>query len=312
MKAKPFLKWAGGKSQLLAQIEARFPMDWQQKIDTYIEPFVGAGALFFEMIEKKNIKHAYISDVNADLILTYKVIQQYPEKLATYLTAYQQEYDKTPQSDRNALFLSVRKAFNETRNEIKTPIFAENWAIRAAQLIFLNKTCFNGLFRLNSKGEFNVPYGEYKTAQIANIANIWAVSQVLANTEIRCADYTACFEAIHERAFVYFDPPYRPLSKTASFTNYAGAEFTDKNQIELAHFFARISKETGAKAMLSNSDPQNINTEDIFFEKIFADYHIHKVSANRAINSKGDKRGSIKELLITNYEYERCAMELYF
>lgn len=312
MKAKPFLKWAGGKTQLLSQIESHFPMDWQNEIDTYIEPFVGAGALFFEVSQRKNIKKTYISDVNKDLILAYKVIQQYPEKLALYLAEYQQVYDKTPQSERNQLFLSVRKSFNENRNEIDYDFFSEKWVERTSQLFFLNKTCFNGLFRLNSKGEFNVPYGEYKTAQIANIANIWAVSKALNHTEIKCADYRASFEKINEKTFIYFDPPYRPITKTSGFTTYTGCEFTDKDQIELALFFDKIGKETGAKMMLSNSDPQNINPEDDFFEKLFAGYNIYKVSASRAINSNGEKRGNIKELLITNYQYERCALELYF
>jgi len=157
---------------------------------------------------------------------------------------------------------------------------------------------------VNSKGEFNVPYGKYKTAMIFDEPNILAVSKVLQNAQIQYANYTNCFDKVNENTFVYFDPPYRPISQTASFTTYTGTEFKDKEQLQLAQFFQKLDKEKGAKLMLSNSDPKNENPEDDFFERAFLGYHIFRVSASRAVNCNGEKRGKINELLITNYQYE--------
>lgn len=178
-----------------------------------------------------------MSDLNKDLILTYQVIQQRPDDLLDFLEHYQKEYDKTEQEKRKDLYLSVRKHFNLQRFEINYKKLSDNWIARAAQFIFLNKTCFNGLFRLNSKGEFNVPYGNYKTALIFDKTNILAVSKILQNAEIQQDDYTSCFDKVSENSFVYFDPPYRPISQTSSFTTYTGTEFWDKEQLKLAQFF---------------------------------------------------------------------------
>ncbi|OWY22752.1 modification methylase [Sphingobacteriales bacterium UPWRP_1] len=303
--AKPFIKWAGGKGQLLQQFAQFYPSAlWKGEISRYIEPFLGGGAVFFDLVQKYKIKRAYLSDTNRDLVLTYRVIQQQPEGLLDFLEQFQKEYDATQQEERNNLFLSVRKHFNIQRFEINYKKFSDNWVPRAAQLIFLNKTCFNGLFRLNSKGEFNVPYGQYKTAMIFDPDNILAVSKALSIAEIIHADYTACLDYANECTFVYFDPPYRPLNKTSGFTTYTGAEFTDTDQLNLAQFFRKLDVEKHAKLMLSNSDPNNENPNDVFFDQAYAGYNLLKVMAGRAINSNGLKRGKITELLITNYPYE--------
>jgi DNA adenine methylase len=305
-KAKPFIKWVGGKTQLLEQFENYYPNELKQgSIKNYIEPFLGGGALFFALSQRYKIENAYLSDLNKDLVLTYQVIQQRHNDLLDFLEQYQKNYDQTEQEKRNDLFLAVRKHFNLQRFEINYKKLSDNWISRAAQFIFLNKTCFNGLFRLNLKGEFNVPYGKYKTAMIFDEANILAVTKKLQNAEIQQANYSSCFDSVDENTFVYFDPPYRPISQTASFTTYTGATFKDKEQIQLAHFFQKLDKEKGAKLMLSNSDPTHENPEDDFFEKAFSGYNIFKVSANRAINCNGTKRGKINELLITNYKYEQ-------
>ncbi|MDR0547384.1 MAG: Dam family site-specific DNA-(adenine-N6)-methyltransferase [Dysgonamonadaceae bacterium] len=300
--AKPFIKWAGGKNQLLQQFENYYPADIQNgTIKNYVEPFLGGGALFFALSQKYKIENAFLSDKNRDLILTYKIVQQKPAELLDFLEQYQKKYDTTPQENRNNLFLEVRKHFNNQRFEIKHKRISDNWISRAAQFIFLNKTCFNGLFRLNSKGEFNVPYGKYKTAKIFDEQNIMAASECLNNAEIVQADYTNCWNAVDENSFVYFDPPYRPISATASFTTYTGFEFRDKEQLNLADFYRKLDREKGAKLMLSNSDPTNENPKDDFFIKAYFGFHIFKVSAGRAVNCNGEKRGKIKELLITNY-----------
>lgn len=320
--AKPFLKWAGGKGQLLAQFENFYPRELRKReIEKYAEPFLGGGAVFFEVMQRFGVKNAYLSDVNKDLVLTYWVVQRKPDALLDFLEQYQKEFDSTPPEQRNDLFLAVRSHFNQNRFEInykksarpgQSDGWADNWVPRAAQLIFLNKTCFNGLFRLNSKGEFNVPFGKYPNPTILDERNIMAASQVLQNAEIRIASYDQSFSEITSKTFAYFDPPYRPLNKTASFTTYTGDGFTDKDQAALASFFQKLDMEKRAKLMLSNSDPKNENPSDDFFEKTFAIYNLHRVSANRAINSNGDKRGAIYELVITNYQHEPQALAFDF
>jgi len=300
--AKPFIKWVGGKSQLLEQFENYYPKEIKTKeIQNYVEPFLGGGASYFHLAQKYGIKNAYLSDLNKDLVLTYLVIQQKAEILLDFLEQYQNLYNSTEQEKRNDLFLSIRKNFNEQRYEINYKKISENWISRAAQFIFLNKTCFNGLFRLNSKGEFNVPYGKYKTATILDIENINAVSRILQKAEITHSEYSNCYSKITEKSFVYFDPPYRPLTKTANFTTYTGTIFNDNNQIELAKFFQKIDRDKGAKLMLSNSDPVIINPKDKFFEKAYKGYNIFRVSASRAVNCNGTNRGKISEILVMNY-----------
>jgi len=301
-RAKPFVKWVGGKGQLLEQFERYYPDELKKgTIDYYVEPFLGGGALYFSILGKYTLKNAYLSDLNRDLVLTYNIIQKKHDALLDFLEQYQRRYDETATDKRYDLFLAFRKHFNEQRFEINYKKLAENWIPRAAQFIFLNKTCFNGLFRLNSKGEFNVPFGKYKTANIFDPDNIKAVSAALQNAEIVQAEYSNCYTKVDSKTFVYFDPPYRPLTQTSSFTTYTGTEWTDKQQIELAAFFQKLDKEKGAKLMLSNSDPTNINLNDTFFEKAYRGYNFFKVSANRPVNCNAAGRGKINELLITNY-----------
>ena len=300
--ARPFIKWVGGKNQLLGQFENYYPKEIKTKgIQNYVEPFLGGGASYFYLAEKYGIKKAYLSDLNNDLILTYLVIQQKAEVLLDFLEQYQTLYNSTEQKKRNDLFLSIRKHFNEQKYEINYKKMSENWIPRAAQFIFLNKACFNGLFRLNSKGEFNVPYGKYKTVSILDVENINSVSKLLQNAEITHNEYSSCFSKITEKSFVYFDPPYRPLTKTSKFTTYTGTTFNDNNQVELAKFFQKIDREKEAKLMLSNSDPASINPRDNFFEKIYKGYNIFRVNASRAVNCNGANRGKVSEILVMNY-----------
>lgn len=313
VKAKPFLKWAGGKGQLISQLREYYPQElYTNKIIKYVEPFVGGGAVFFDIMQNFKIKSAYISDINKDLILTYKVIQQKPDILCDFLEKLQNEYILTKPETRNKLFISIREDFNKQRLETNYQQFSDDWIIRAAQLIFLNKTCYNGLYRLNSKGEFNVPFGKYENPKILDSDNIVAVSKLLQNVEIRIANYSECYSETTSASFVYFDPPYKPINKTSSFTNYIGIEFTDQDQIKLANFYRKLDTEKQAKLMLSNSDPQNENPSDNFFESLYKGYFINRVNAIRAINCIGEKRGKIKELIITNYKYEPRTLAINF
>lgn len=301
-QAKPFLKWAGGKSQLLSQFEALYPRELKQgSIKRYIEPFIGGGAVFFDIAQKYHLASAFISDVNPEVVMVYQVIQQEPEKLIEKLDNLAQKYQTLLETKRKTLYYELREQYNKQRLRINYQQYNDDWISRSAILIFLNRTCFNGLFRLNSKGEFNVPHGRYKNPKILDAENLMAVSQLLQNTEIINGDFAACQDAVIPQSFIYFDPPYRPLSKTANFNSYAKSNFDDLQQTRLADFFKQLHKNNEVKMMLSNSDPKNTNPADAFFEDLYQEFKIHRVAASRLINSKVQKRGRIFELVITNY-----------
>ncbi|NJN44832.1 MAG: Dam family site-specific DNA-(adenine-N6)-methyltransferase, partial [Anaerolineae bacterium] len=196
----------------------------------------------------------------------------------------------------------VRRDFNASRSAVDFQTQKPDLAAvkRTAQLIFLNKTCYNGLFRVNSKGEFNVPHGSYKNPTICDVENLNAVAEILQRTTILCGDFEISQKFIHSKSFVYFDPPYRPLNKTSNFTAYDVKPFDDMEQERLANFYRLLDK-TGAKLMLSNSDPHNQDKKDDFFDHLYDGFKIHRVKASRMINSKSEGRGQITELLITNY-----------
>ena len=302
-RAKPFIKWAGGKTRLLEQIDALLPRELKNgSIRNYAEPFLGSGAVYFYISTNYKIQNAYLSDCNRDLILTYQVIQQKSGSLSEILFQYQKKYNNIAGEKRYELFYDVRKQFNEERTEINYLKFSDNWVRRAAQFIFLNKTCYNGLFRLNAQGEFNVPFGRYIQAAIFDEQTINTVSATLRNAELVCADYSLCYSHINKNTFVYFDPPYRPLTQTSRFTAYTGSEFNDARQLELAHFFRKLDNKKNAQLMLSNSDPANNDPDDTFFEDAYSGYTISRVSAGRAINCNRLKRGRINELVIRNYQ----------
>lgn len=294
-KVKPFLKWAGGKGQLLSEIEKYYPFE-NENITKYAEPFVGGGAVLFDILNKYNLEELYISDINAELINTYRIIRNNINDLLGLLKQMQEEFIPLDTNKRKDYYLAKRARFNALKINGDTSINTE----KAALMIFLNKTCFNGLFRVNRKGLFNVPMGSYKNPLICDEANLLAVSEKLQRVKIVCGDYQEAEKFIDEKTFVYFDPPYRPLNDTANFTAYTENLFSDKEQIELAKFVDKIN-EKGAKVVVSNSDPQNYNAEDNFFDKIYSAHNIKRVEANRMINCNGEARGKIKELLIANF-----------
>jgi DNA adenine methylase len=300
--AKPFLKWAGGKSQLLLQFEAHYPPQLAAgEIVTYIEPFLGGGATFLSIAQRYPFQRAYLTDINPELILAYSVVQRDPLELIAQLEQHQQAYDASSEEARAGYFYSVREQYNAQRAEIRFDHYSNAWVTRAARMIFLNKTCFNGLFRVNARGEFNVPFGRYKKPAICDPENLKRVSALLQKAELQIAPFTVCERWVTADTFVYFDPPYRPISPTSSFTSYSSDRFDDGDQMALAAFFAHLDKRYGAKLMLSNSDPAPINPHDDFFERLYQGFQIHRVWASRMINSHADKRGKITVLCITNY-----------
>jgi DNA adenine methylase len=299
--ARPVLKWAGGKGQLLEQIINYLPKELKTgQITRYIEPFIGGGALFFFIAQNYAVRELYISDSNAELIVLYTTIQQRPKDLIRILGDIEKNYHALTAEKQKEFFYEIREKYNQEQPTFNFGDFFAQWINRAAQIIFLNKTCFNGLFRVNSKGGFNVPHGDYKNPRICDTDNLSAVSEILKRTVIKYADFTECESFIDENAFVYFDPPYRPLSKTASFNAYSKANFGDPEQERLAKFY-RLLDRRGTKLMLSNSDPKNTEITNEFFDELYNGFDIKRVKASRNINSNSAKRGQITELLITNY-----------
>lgn len=290
--AKPFVKWAGGKTQLLAEIEEFLPADFSTKTDiTYVEPFVGGGAALFYLLQTyPNIKRAIINDINAKLITTYRVIKSQPERLIAALKQLQEEYLPKAHEDRTEMFMAKRKEFND---DVLTEVEI------ASLFIFLNRTCFNGLYRENSKGKFNVPHGRYTNPLICDESTILADSEVLQRVEILCGDFAKTIEYADSSTLFYFDPPYKPLSETSSFNSYVKEVFDDNEQIRLRDFCRRVVFK-GSSFILSNSDVKGKNPDDDFFDNLYADYSINRVQANRMVNANGAKRGKLSELLITN------------
>ena len=295
-EAKPFLKWAGGKGQLLSQLATHLPQLISEEPFTYIEPFVGGGAMLFYMLQHfGNIRKAVINDVNEDLILTYRIIKNNVEALIANLDKFEKDYLAiSDQDERSKIFYEVRDRYNQHKGDDIE---------RASQLIFLNKTCFNGLFRVNRRGQFNVPFGKYANPTICNAKLLRADSQLLqsAQVEICQGDYAQTIQHVDGLTFVYLDPPYRPLDATSSFTSYAKGDFNDDDQRALAAFCQQLS-DRGCLWMESNADCSAKNPEDTFFEDLYADYRIERVYASRFINANPDKRAKLTELLIKNYE----------
>lgn len=277
-KAKPFVKWVGGKRQLLKQfrdMDLYPPHGFDASKSTYFEPFVGGGAVFFDLLPQK----AILSDSNNDLVITYNVIKNNVEGLIKSLKRHKHNKE---------YFLKIRAQKVNTLSDIEI----------ASRFIYLNRTCFNGMYRVNSKGEFNVPFGDNKNPLICDEVNLKKVSASLQKVTINHADYKNVLKKAKKGDFVYFDPPYYPINKTSSFTAYTKDSFLDKEQIELRDTFYDLHKR-GCFVMLSNSDTP-------FIKKIYSELKdkkikISKVQAGRAINSKGTGRGKISEVLVTNY-----------
>lgn len=264
---KPFLKWAGGKGQLIPQYEPYFP----ETFDTYYEPFLGGGAIFFHLLPRR----AVLTDINPELVNVYQCVRDQVRGVIHRLEHHQQHHSQD-------YYYWVRSHLGSTPLE------------RAARLIYLNRTCFNGLYRENSKGQFNVPMGRYKNPKICHPELLYAVSDALRQTEIAVRPFDALLDtAITSRDFVYLDPPYYPISATSRFTSYNRFAFSKADQIRLKEVFATLAHR-GVRVMLSNSDCP-------FIRELYQEFNIHTITAIRAINSNAQKRGKITEVLVTSY-----------
>ena len=300
---KPFLKWAGGKTQLLDVIDNHLPDEIKDSgvIEKYFEPFVGGGAVFFNLISHYEIDYVYLGDINKDLILTYNMIKRKPFELIDILKELKKSYISKKESERKEFYYNIRMDFNEKSNiVVNSKSSHEKQLIRAAQLIFLNKTCFNGLYRVNLKGEFNVPFAKPKNPLICDEENILNVSNVLQDVKIYQRDYRRSKSLIDNNSLVYLDPPYKPLNGKKSFEGYSKFDFNDKDQINLANFYRELDKK-GASVILNNSDLKNVDESNDFFDKLYGGFNIERVYAKRSINSNANKRGKIKEILVSNF-----------
>jgi len=273
-RVAPFVKWAGGKTSLLHHLFPHVPL----RLSNYVEPFLGGGALFFGICSRTTSFNAHLSDANSELVNAYSVIKEFPEELIRLLSSFQREYDSDV--DKSAYFYRRREW--RPANPIES----------AARLIFLNKTCYNGLYRVNSKGEFNVPFGRYKRPRIVNSESILSVSHALAVTkaELRTTDYKDALASCRAGDFVYLDPPYQASSRTSSFTDYTPDGFSEKDQEELAEEFRKLI-DRGCTGLLSNSDTE-------LTRRLYRDFETKEVTANRPINSVGTGRKGYKELIV--------------
>lgn len=296
-KIRPFVKWAGGKGSLIPQLNNFYPYELKNGIiERYIEPFVGGGAVLIDILQKYDIHEVYAFDINIDLINSYNVIKNNVEELITNLKQMETEYLQLGQEERKNYFYNIRDEYNNYELEEN-----EQNVQRAAQFIYLNRTCFNGLYRVNKNGKFNVPVGSYKNPTICDEENLRQLSQLIQNVQFRYGDYSRSMEYVTENTFVYFDPPYRPLNVTSGFTSYTKEDFNDDNQRELARFYGELNVRN-AKLMLSNSNPKNTNKEDTFFDNIYQGFNINQIQASRMINANSNGRGKISEILVTNYD----------
>jgi len=296
IECKPFIKWVGGKGQLLSEINKFYPVELGKNINKYAEIFVGGGAVLFDILSKYHLDEVYISDKNLELINTYKSIRDNVDILIKSLKEMEEQYIPLNNEDRKIYYYERREEYNSLK--INSEV---NNIEKAMLFIFLNKTCFNGLYRVNKKGEFNVPMGAYKKPKICDEENLKNVSLTLRNVKIVYADYRESEKFIDDKTFVYIDPPYRPLNITSSFTSYTENDFNDKEQIELAEYINVLNKKD-AKIVISNSDPKNNDIDDNFFDELYDTYNINRVKATRMLNSNASLRGAINELLITNYK----------
>ena len=274
---KPFVKWAGGKRQLIPILNENLP----KSFGTYYEPFLGGGALLFHILTERDGQKCSISDLNSDLVLAYTTIRNRIDELISSLKSHEKNYQKNSKS----YYYSVRES--NPRSEIE----------KTSRLLFLNRTCFNGLYRVNSKGKFNVPLGRYTNPNIVNEDNLRSVSEILQSSKvsIKCRDFESVLRDAKKGDLVYFDPPYQPVSETANFTSYTNKDFTYDDLNRLGNLCKKLDSK-GCKVLLSNSDSKEV--EDMFSGKT---WKVSKIQANRSINSNSKKRTGHFELLIKNY-----------
>jgi DNA adenine methylase len=297
----PILKWAGGKTQLLPTLANHYPPELSRGlVDTYIEPFIGGGAVFFDITNTFRYKHAVLLDVNPELVIVYNSVKSDVGRVIQALEELEREYISRTGDGRATFFYQMRDLFNggieqARRTAGRSAVDPE----RTALTIFLNRTCFNGLFRVNRHGSFNVPHGRYTQPSILMKERLNAASSALQRATIIQGDFELSARFISGMTFIYYDPPYRPVSNTSHFTSYAKEAFDDAEQIRLSQSYRHLSDQ-GVQQLLSNSDPTNY-IEDPFFDELYRGFSIYRIEARRMINSNSSRRGALREILVRNY-----------
>ncbi len=284
---KPFIKWAGGKRQLLPEIIRRLPVkELMSGKMSYAEPFIGGGAVFFRLLNEGFCFHRiYLNDLNARLMTAYRIVRDEPMKLISRLRTLESEYQRHSSDKKKECYLFQRKKFNSGGlSDVE----------QAALLIFLNRTCFNGLYRENSKGHFNVPFGKSENPQICADDVLTADALALKDATLMCGDFSLVLNELGGQTLFYLDPPYKPISETSSFNTYTSVPFDDAEQIRLRDFCRTLDRQ-GHKFILSNSDPGNR-----FFDELYEGFRVARVKAKRSVNANASKRGVLDELLISN------------
>lgn len=308
--AKPFLKWAGGKRRLLERFSLEYPEALtENKLDTYIEPFAGGGSVFIDLIQRYQISNVIVNDINDSLITTYTVVQKVVDSLIEKLKIIEDKYLDLDAEGRKEYFYLNRERFNELKNlngyQLQTKdsdTIADESIELASLFIFLNKTCFNGLYRENQKGGFNVPHGRYKNPQIAEVDNLKACHKAFKQVEFVSEDYHTLIQHATGATFVYLDPPYRPLDASKkTFNGYSKGSFDDEEQKRLASWCKELDSQS-IYFMLSNSNPKIENPEDDFFEVLYRGFNYRDdIVASRTISAKGSTRKPVTEILVKNY-----------
>lgn len=296
MNGKPFIRWMGGKRGLLKTITLHYPQGLGKEINKYAEPFIGGGAVLFDILNRYDMEEVYISDINKELIITYQIVRDRCEELIKCLVELQAEFLALDYQGRRDHFFINRGQYNKAIREGTDHLWI------ATLFIYLNKTCFNGYYKVNLKGEYNVPPGASKDYLICDVEGLRNTSLKLQNVKIVHGTYRDSLDFIDKNTFVYCDPPYRPLASVDGGRGYTKVPFNDDNQRDLAEYYKEVSNK-GAKILLSNSDPTNYGVIDPFFDNLYAEYNIVRTMAPRAINYR--RRGKVSELLIKNWEVEQ-------
>lgn len=292
---QPFLKWVGGKRQLLPAIDAALPSDFSSRYETYLEPFLGGGSVLLHILSQHQPKNVVVGDMNQRLIQTYVTVRDELDALVAELDGLETAYKRLPGlNEKQGFYLEQRQRYNDFADSA-SPVEV------SALFIFLNKTGFNGLYRVNKSGKFNTPFGKHENPTIASVSNLTAVSELIQDVTFYTGKYQDVEQYVAPRSFMYVDPPYRPLSSTSAFTHYTSAPFNDTHQIGLSSFLRRVHEEKGVDFMLSNSDPTNSDPEDLFFDELYDWARVERVKATRRINRDGAGRGKINEVLITSF-----------
>lgn len=298
---KPFIKWVGGKTQILPHLMPLIGKIFAEyDIKNYVEPFIGGGALFFLLSTSHEVNSAVISDINEDLILVYKTVQNFVSDLIEQLKILEHEYLSSDLLEREMMFYNIRASYNLQKIDFDYQLFScDPFVNRSSKFIFLNKTCFNGLYRENRSGSFNVPFGKYRKPNICDVQNLMNCSIALQNVQIICGDFESTEAYVNSNTMVYLDPPYKPITLTSNFTKYHKDGFDDQDQIRLANYYKRVDA-IGAKVILSNSDPVIDANGNGFFEHLYAGFDISKINVMRNVAAASSNRKQVKELIVNN------------